>query len=308
MRHAGSALWLSGLCWCGMFTFFMVAHHAHQVANVLVTMALGPLLTALAARIFIGHRIPLRTWVAIVVAGSGIAYMYASQLGQGVSLAGTLVALCVPIAGAANWTITQHAHAQGKDVDLVPAVLVGAVLSALVTLPLALPFQAIGPRFVAAGLAWGWDNWRFPACWRWFARGCSRRPKCRCWACWKSFSASCWPGWVPVRCRRADVLLGGALVIGALVVNEVIGWRAGRDCVMSDVLCEVVGRLGCITLNRPQALNALSLSMVRALTIALLAWRAMQRSRRSRFVAAARPGPLVLFARVGTSAFFTRRL
>ena len=47
----------------------------------------------------------------------------------------------------------QHAHAQGHDVDLVPAVLVGAVISSLVTLPLAWPFQAIGARRRPAGLA-----------------------------------------------------------------------------------------------------------------------------------------------------------
>ena len=42
---------------------------------------------------------------------------------------------------------------------------------------------------------------------------------------------------------------------------------------MSDVLCEVVSKIGLITLNRPKALNALSLSMVRDLTACLLAWR-----------------------------------
>lgn len=39
------------------------------------------------------------------------------------------------------------------------------------------------------------------------------------------------------------------------------------------VVAEIQGRVGCITLNRPKALNALSLSMVRDLTAALLAWR-----------------------------------
>jgi enoyl-CoA hydratase len=42
---------------------------------------------------------------------------------------------------------------------------------------------------------------------------------------------------------------------------------------MSDVLFEINKGLGCITLNRPKALNALSLGMVRDLTQALLAWR-----------------------------------
>jgi len=41
----------------------------------------------------------------------------------------------------------------------------------------------------------------------------------------------------------------------------------------SHVIAEVQGRVGLITLNRPQALNALSLSMVREITAALMAWR-----------------------------------
>lgn len=40
-----------------------------------------------------------------------------------------------------------------------------------------------------------------------------------------------------------------------------------------DVLAQVRGQVGFITLNRPQALNALTLGMVRSLTAALLAWQ-----------------------------------
>ena len=39
------------------------------------------------------------------------------------------------------------------------------------------------------------------------------------------------------------------------------------------VLVEVRGRVGCITLNRPRALNALSLGMIRSLSATLMAWR-----------------------------------
>src|SRR5687768_338185 len=90
IRSGGAALWMSGLCWSVMFTAFMVALTLTSVANVLVTMAVGPFLTALVARVFIGHRIPGRTWLAILVAGAGIAYMYGAQVSGG-HLAGTLV-------------------------------------------------------------------------------------------------------------------------------------------------------------------------------------------------------------------------
>ena len=42
---------------------------------------------------------------------------------------------------------------------------------------------------------------------------------------------------------------------------------------MSEVIAEIQGHIGCITLNRPKALNALSLPMVRALTEALTRWQ-----------------------------------
>lgn len=41
----------------------------------------------------------------------------------------------------------------------------------------------------------------------------------------------------------------------------------------SHVVAEIRGRIGCLTLNRPRALNALSLGMIRDITRALLSWR-----------------------------------
>lgn len=47
--------------------------------------------------------------------------------------------------------------------------------------------------------------------------------------------------------------------------------------VAAEVLSEVRGQVGFITLNRPRALNALSLGMVRDLMATLLAWQADDR-------------------------------
>jgi drug/metabolite transporter (DMT)-like permease len=145
LRGGGKALWVSGMCWAVMFTAFMLALTLTTVANVLVTMALGPLLTALLSRSLLGHRLPTRTWLAIALAGVGIAWMYGHQVSAGNArqLLGTAVAVCVPVAAAVNWTLLQHMRGQqGGGADMLPAVLVGAVLSAAITLPLALPFAA----------------------------------------------------------------------------------------------------------------------------------------------------------------------
>ncbi len=225
MRSGGKALWISGVCWCGMFTFFMVAITLTSVANVLVTMSIGPLLTALASRIFIGHRIPVRTWVAIVVAGCGIGYMYGSQISQGVSVVGTLVALCVPISGAANWTVTQHAHAQGRDVDLIPAVLIGAVFSCILTLPLAFPFQASGHDLTLLA-ALGVVQLAIPSALSVLCARVLKAPEVSLLGLLEVIFGIllAWVGANEV--PGANVLAGGALVIGALAINELIGWRS----------------------------------------------------------------------------------
>ncbi len=140
-------LWVSGICWAVMYTAFMVAMTLTSVANVLVTLALGPLITALFARIFLGSVLPARTWAAIAVATSGIAWMFGQDALAGAAPFGTLIALMVPLAGAVNWTLLQsmaqkRPSAGQARVDMLPAVLIGATLSALATLPLAYPFQA----------------------------------------------------------------------------------------------------------------------------------------------------------------------
>ena len=141
IRHGGRLLWLSAACWGTMYTAFMIALTLTSVANVLVTMAVGPLVTALFARLVLGQHLPARTWAAIVVAGIGISAMFGEEAARGVSLTGSLVALAVPVAASINWTLLQHQAAQEEAPDMLPAVLLGALLSAAVTLPLALPLQ-----------------------------------------------------------------------------------------------------------------------------------------------------------------------
>ncbi|MBV8036467.1 MAG: EamA family transporter [Pelomonas sp.] len=135
----GVAVWASGVCWAVMFTAFMVALSLTTVANVLVTMSLSPLFTALFAWLFLRQPVPGRTWLAIVVAGAGIAWMFGGQLGG--PLTGVAVALGVPLAAASNWCLLQKV---GGHADMLPAVLIGALLSMAATLPLAWPLQAGG--------------------------------------------------------------------------------------------------------------------------------------------------------------------
>jgi drug/metabolite transporter (DMT)-like permease len=223
IRRGGWPLWLSGLCWSVMFTAFMVALTLTTVANVLVTMAVGPFLTALIARIFIGHRIPPRTALAILLAGCGIGYMYGTQMGEG-SVAGTLVAMCVPLAAAVNWTTTQRSHAQGHDVDLVPAVLVGAAISSIVTLPLAMPLRASGHDIALLALL-GVVQLAIPCALSVLCARVLKAPEISLLGLLEVIFGIILAWWGAGEVPTPTVITGGALVIGALMLNELVGWR-----------------------------------------------------------------------------------
>lgn len=226
MWQGGRALWLSGVCWSVMFTAFMVALTLTTVANVLVTLAVGPFFTAVLAWLFAGHRIPLRTWLAIAAAGVGIAWMYGSQfqLGAGTQLLGTMVALCVPVAGAINWTVVQRSQAQGERIDLVPAVMLGAVISTLVTLPLAFPFSA-SPHDIGLLAFLGLTQLAIPCVLSVVCARVLKAPEVSLLALLEVIFGIllAWLGAGEV--PGPTVLTGGALVIGALVINEWLGWR-----------------------------------------------------------------------------------
>jgi drug/metabolite transporter (DMT)-like permease len=172
--------------------------------------------------------------MAIVAAGAGIVYMYGSQFLQafgdptvqtGGLVAGSLFALCVPVAAAINWTVVQRGQTHGEKIDLVPSVLLGGVLSSLFTLPLAVPFAATGSDVAWLGLL-GLVQLAIPCA---LAVVCARSlkaPEVSLLALLEVIFGIllAWVGAGEAPGR--EVLTGGTLVIGALVLNELLGWRS----------------------------------------------------------------------------------
>lgn len=220
LQQGGSALWISGLCWGVMYTAFMVALTLTSVANVLVTMALSPLLTALLSRFILGHRLPARTWLAILVAGMGISWMFGAQTGEGASLLGSLVACAVPLAGAVNLTVLQRV---GKDavtsIDMLPAVLIGAVLSALATLPLAWPLSASHHDLSLLALL-GVAQLAIPCLLMVRLTRELPAPEISLLALLEVIFGVAWAWLGAGEVPTTSVLLGGGLVLGALMANE----------------------------------------------------------------------------------------
>lgn len=129
---------ISGVMWAVMFICFMLALTRTSVANTMLVTSLTPLLAALMGRLVLKETIKRSTAFAIAAALVGIWWMVRDGI-SAEGLSGMLIALGVPTAAATNLILLRRARAQ---VDLAPAVLIGAVISCIVTLPLALPMEA----------------------------------------------------------------------------------------------------------------------------------------------------------------------
>ncbi len=224
LREGGALMWWSGLCWAVMFTAFMMALTLTTVANVLITMALGPMFTALITRFLLGQHLPRRTWAAISLAGVGIAWMFGSQLsGEGAPLVGSLVALTVPIGGAVMWALAHHnAHQHADDrADMAPAVLIGAVISAVLTLPLAWPFAAT-PRDIGLLSMLGAVQLAIPCLLAVAVGQVLKAPEAALLGLLEILFGVTWTWLGSDESPTPAVLGGGALVLGALAGNELL--------------------------------------------------------------------------------------
>jgi drug/metabolite transporter (DMT)-like permease len=237
VRSGGRALWLSGLCWAVMYTAFMVALTLTSVANVLVTMAIGPLLTAVLSRVLLKHRLAPRTWGAIALAGAGIAWMYGHELsaGDARTLGGVAVALAVPVGAAVNWTLLQHLKGHEDPPDMLCAVLIGAVLSAAVTLPLAWPFQASAHDIGWLGML-GLVQLAIPCLLSVAAARVLPAPEISLLGLLEVLFGVAWAWLGAGEAPGAAVLAGGSLVLMALVGNELLALQERRTQTQTQAL------------------------------------------------------------------------
>ena len=218
VRATGGYGVLSGAMWAIMFVAFMLALMTTTTANTLIVNSIAPLLTALLARAVLREPIAARTWAAIVLAIAGMLWMFGSGFvgGEPRHLAGMLIALAVPLAAAVNLVTLKHA---GRSVDLIPAVLLGAVFSAALTLPFALPFTASAHDILLLAML-GCLQLGLPCMLMVRASPHLSAPEISLLAMLEVVLGPLWAWLGAGEAPALATLAGGALVIAALLVNE----------------------------------------------------------------------------------------
>ncbi len=111
-----------------------VAHTA--AANTVVILAAAPFFAALFSWLFLREMMPLRTWVAIVVAVSGVAVVFGGGVGGG-GASGDLYALILALCVGAQFTILRCYPL----VPRLPLIALSGGVAALIAVPFATPFE-----------------------------------------------------------------------------------------------------------------------------------------------------------------------
>jgi drug/metabolite transporter (DMT)-like permease len=214
---------VSGAMWAIMFSCFMIALTMTTVANTLIVMSISPLLTALFARIFLHQQIAARTWLAICVATAGIFWMFIDGFSQldARGLAGMMIALGVPLAASVNVISMKKG---GHAVDLIPAVLIGGVLSALAMLPMAWPFQASLHDLLILALL-GFFQLGFPCMLMVRAARSLSAPELSLLALLEVLLGPIWAWLGAAEVPAQATIFGGSVVLAALIFNEIAALR-----------------------------------------------------------------------------------
>lgn len=218
VRATGGYGVLSGAMWAVMFVAFMLALMTTTTANTLIVNSIAPLCTALLARAVLREPIAPRTWAAIALAIAGMLWMFGSGFagGEPRHAAGMLIALAVPLAAAVNLVTLKHA---GRSVDLIPAVLLGAIFSAILTLPFALPFSASAHDILLLALL-GCLQLGLPCMLMVRASPHLSAPEISLLALLEVVLGPIWAWLGAGEVPALATLAGGALVIAALLLNE----------------------------------------------------------------------------------------
>ena len=218
VRATGGYGVLSGAMWAVMFVAFMLALMTTTTANTLIVNSIAPLCTALLARAVLREPIAPRTWTAIALAIAGMLWMFGSGYagGEPRHAAGMLIALAVPLAAAVNLVTLKHA---GRSLDLIPAVLLGAVFSAVLTLPFALPFRASAQDILLLALL-GCLQLGLPCMLMVRASPHLSAPEIALLALLEVVLGPLWAWLGAGEAPALATLAGGALVLAALLLNE----------------------------------------------------------------------------------------
>lgn len=215
-REGGRPVVLVASCMAAASTCFIFSLAYTSVANTLILMSTGPYVAGLLGWLWLGERVPLRTWMTASVALTGTVVMVSSSYARGTGF-GDLLAILMAVSFAVA-TVLVRRH---PEIQMAPAAALATALTGLIALPLAEPF-AISPRDFALLAFFGVGQ--FGAGFLLFMTGARLLPAAET-ALIGMLETVLGPLWVWLILSErpsSASLTGGALIFAALVINTAL--------------------------------------------------------------------------------------
>ena len=223
-RRSIVAQWLAGgwpiaavaACMALASTCFIFSLAYTSVANTLILISTGPYVAGLLGWLWLGERVAPRTWLTMGVALTGAIIMVSDSYSRG-TIAGDLLALVMAVSFATATVLVRRQ----PDTPMTPAAALATILTALIALPFAEPFQT-GARDLTLLALFGVGNYGIG--FLLFMAGARRIPAAQS-ALVGMLETVLGPLWVWLVLDEqpgAATLTGGALILTALVANSLL--------------------------------------------------------------------------------------
>lgn len=218
-----SARWptaLVGVCYSISTVCFILALSYTSVAKVLLIQSAVPIIAAAISWVLLRERVPVHTMIAIAGVVAGISVIFSGSIAQNASLLGDMFALAIAVSFALSVVITR----KYPGIRMTPAVLLGVTIAGTIAFflsgPLAVSLRDFGflALFGMVNLGLGLAL---------FVTGARLIPSVLS-ALLSVIEPILGPIWVWLIHNEVPtglVLLGGAIVMGALCFNMFFDWR-----------------------------------------------------------------------------------
>jgi drug/metabolite transporter (DMT)-like permease len=215
-REGGRPVVVVATCMALASTCFILSLAHTSVADTLLLISLGPYVAGLLGWLLLGERVPARTWLFMSVALAGAVVMVSDSYARG-ALAGDLLAIVMATSFAvATVLIRRH-----PEIQMAPAAALATALTAVVALPFAEPLTT-APRDLALLVFFGIGQ--FSGGFLMFMIGARLIPAAET-ALLGMLETVLGPIWVWLVLNErpgSGTMLGGALILGALLANTLI--------------------------------------------------------------------------------------
>lgn len=221
-RGMGKMGWLSTSALAGANLCFITAITQTHVANVLMILATMPLFGAVLGWLVLREAVRGRTWFAIALALAGIAIIFGGSIGGG-TLTGDLMAMGCAFLHAVNLVILRRT----KTPIMLPALAMSGFLGAAIMLPFADPLGQTAHDM-------GWLAFsgllQIPLALFLFLSGTRYVPAAEValFSLVETVLGPLWV-WLAIGERPGEAaLVGGAIVMSAIVVNSALALKSDR--------------------------------------------------------------------------------